>query len=287
VISKLQLAIEKRYTPRPGIDEFSLDLGCLVKAIGGPKLLFALNRALALPSYRTIGRHRKVPQLIPSILVPSLEHMSTNISTFFGQQERPLSALTGHSILIDGVALEEKCRYLRSSDSVIGLCREHAGGLDLHVQNAQSILAIEEAIHTEKPRAHYSSEATVAAVAPFRSSNYSAIPIVLSGSCKAETGEGMAKWIADIVCAWNSNPDGAAARGPIWSIATDGESTMRMSRFILCMSRELSATDPLHSSLQNLSGLNLFTGANNITMTCDPKHIFKRISALHSIFHVC
>ena len=57
MVSKLLLAIEKKYTPRSGTDEFALDLGYLVKAMGGPKLLFALNRSLALPSYRTIGRH--------------------------------------------------------------------------------------------------------------------------------------------------------------------------------------------------------------------------------------
>jgi hypothetical protein len=278
VITKLQLAIEKKYTPHPGIDEFTLDLGLLVKAIGGTKLLFALNRALALPSYRTIGRHRKVPQLIPTILTPSRDDASTNISTFFNQQERSSSALAGHSILIDGVALEERCRYFHPTDSVIGLCREHAGGLDLRVQSAQSILAIEEAIHTEKPRAHYASEATVMAIAPFRLSGYSAVPFALSGSCKAETGEGMAKWVRDMICAWNNHPDGAATRGPIWSLATDGEATMRTCRFILCMSHKLAATDPLRPFLQNLTGLNLFTGENNVTMTCDPKHIFKRRS---------
>ena len=151
IISKIQLAIEKKYTPHPGVDELALDLGYLVKAIGGPKLLFALNRALALPSYRTIGCHRKVPQLIPAILTPSYENTSMNISTFFNQQERPPSVPVGHSILIDGVALEERCRYLHSSDCVTGLCREHAGVLDLHVQNPQSILAIEEAVNVEKP----------------------------------------------------------------------------------------------------------------------------------------
>ena len=179
------------------VNELALDLGCLVKAIGGPKLLFALNRALALPSYRTVGGHRKVPQLIPAALAPSFENASTNISTFFSPQEGPPSGLAGHSILIDGVALEERCRYFRPSNSVIGLCREHAGALDLHVVNALSILAIGEAVHAEKPRAHYASEATVVAVAPFQSSGYAAIPFTLSGSCKTETGEGMAKWVAD------------------------------------------------------------------------------------------
>lgn len=287
IISKLQLAIEGQYTPHPMTDEFALDLGLLVKAIGGPKLLFALNRSLSLPSYRTIGRHRKVPQLLPSILAPSLADVTKNISVFFSHEERPVSTLAGHTLLIDGVALEEKCRYLRSSDSVIGLCREHAGELDLHVQSMQSILSIDEAVHAEVPRAHYSSEATVAALAPFRSSNYSAIPLVLSGSCKAETGMDMAKWVMNAIHAWNNHPDGAAARGPLWSIATDGEATMRLCRFTLCMSHELSASTLLHSLLQNLSGLNLFTGMGDITMTCDPKHVIKRASALHSIVNVC
>lgn len=286
IISKLHLALEHEYTPHPGVDERALDLGFLVKAIGGPKLLFALNRSLALPSYRTIGRHRKVPQLVPVILAPSIDDTSTNISTFFSKQERPLTGPAGHSILIDGVALEERCRYLRSCNSVIGLCREHAGVLDLHVTNPQSIIAIEEAIHAENPHAHFASEATVVAIAPFQSSTYSAIPFALSGSCKGETGEDMAKWVADVICAWNNHPDGAAAHGPIWSLATDGESTMRVCRFILCMSHKLPTTDPLYPLLQNLSGLNLFTGENNTTMTCDPKHIFKRMYALYLIIPI-
>ena len=278
IVSKLHLALESKYTPRPGVDERALDLGCLVKAIGGPRLLFALNRSLALPSYRTIGRHRKVPQLAPAILAPSIEDASSNISTFFNEQERPLTSPAGHSILIDGVALEERCRYLRSSDSVIGLCREHAGTLDLHVQNPQSIIAIEEAIHAEVPCAHFASEATVVAIAPFQSSTYSAIPFALSGSCKAETGEGMAAWVANMIRAWNEHPDGARTRGPIWSFATDGEATMRMCRFLLCMTSKLPTTDPLYPLLQNLAGLNLFTGEEGVTMTCDPKHVFKRTS---------
>jgi len=137
--------------------------------------------------------------------------------------------------MIDGVALEERCRYSRLFKSIIGLCREHAGALDLRIQTTQSILAIDEAIHAKNPRAHYASEATVVAIAPFQSSNYSAIPFALSGSCKAETGEGMAKWVAGMVRAWKSNPDGEATHGPIWSIATDGKSTMRVCRFILCI----------------------------------------------------
>lgn len=183
--------------------------------------------------------------------------------------------IRGHSLLLDGVALEEKCRYLRSGDSVLGVCREHAGGLDLRVLSVDSILAIEAALHSEKPRAHYASEATVVAIAPFQDTSYFAVPIALSGSCKGETGEGMATWLRDVIGAWEKNKDGQRMHGPLWSIATDGESTMRSCRFQLCMSQELSPSNPLRPLLCNLSGLNLFTGAGDLTMTCDPKHIFK------------
>ena len=291
MVAKLQLAIEREYTPRPGVDEWALDVGYLVKAIGGPRLLFALNRVFSLPSYRTIGRHRTVPQLIPSILSPRYPEVSKNISTFFDSKERPISSIAGHSLLIDGVALEEKCRWLRSTNSVIGLCREHAGSLDLHIQNLQSITSIQDALGQDKPHAHYASEATVVAISPFQPSNYSAIPLALSGSCKAETGDEMAAWLRDVICAWRDGHSGAALHGPIWSIATDGESIMKTCLFRLCMSQTLPDSDPIHPLLKNLAGLNLQTGEDNVTMTCDPKHVFKRMSttevhAVRSIDHM-
>lgn len=278
IVAKLQLAIEKEFSPRPGVDERTLDVGYLVQAIGGPRLLFILNRFFGLPSFRTIGHHRTVPQLIPSILSPSRDEVSKNISTFFNQNERPASSTAGHALLIDGVALDEKCRWFRLADSIIGLCREHAGNLDLRVRSLQSITSIQDALCEDTPRAHYASEATVVAIAPFRSSNYSAIPLALSGSCKAENGNVMAGWLGGAISAWKEEESGESLHGPIWSIATDGESTMRTCRFYLCMSQTLSTSENIHPLLKNLTGLNLRTGEGNITMTCDPKHIFKRKS---------
>lgn len=94
MIHSLQLTIEKHYTPHPRTDEFPLDIGCLVKAIGGPKLLFALNRSLSLPSYRTIGRHRIIPQLFPSILARHTGTPSGTLRRFFAKRSglhQPLS----------------------------------------------------------------------------------------------------------------------------------------------------------------------------------------------------
>jgi hypothetical protein len=214
--------------------------------------------------------------LTPSISTPTLTEIDENISHFFCEQQQPRDAHTrGHSLLIDGVVLEEKCRYLRSADSILGVCREHASELDLRVRSAESVLTVEAALHDEKPRADYASEATVVAVAPFRDTSYFAVPIVLSGSCKGETGGRMAIWLQEVIRAWKENEDGERGHGPLWSVATDGESTMRSCRFQLCMSQGLPPSSRLYPLLHNLPGLNLFTGAGDLTMTCDPKHLFK------------
>jgi hypothetical protein len=166
------------------------------------------------------------------------------------------------------------------TDSIVGVCREHAPALDLQVQSQESLTDIEDALHSEKPRAHYSSKATVVAIAPFQNSSYSAIPVALSGSCKAETGEGMAQWLGELIRAWREHKDGKERHGPLWSVATNGESTLHSCRFQLCLSQELTPSSSLYPMLHYLHGLNLFTSPNDITMTCDPKHIFKSMYEL-------
>ena len=275
MVTQLTNATDGLYTPHPAPSQFDVDLAYLTQSIGGPRLLFAMNRSFNLPSYRSLMRRQKVPVLAPSVSSPSFPEVNENIEHFFCEQQQPTTATCGHSLLVDGVALEEKCRYLRSTDSIVGICREHGSTLDPHVQSQESLADIEDALHGEKPRAHYASEATVAAIAPFRNLSYSAIPVALSGSCKSETGEGMALWLMDLLRAWEGNDDGERRHGPIWSVATDGESTMRSCRFQVCMSQELSPSSPLYPLLCHLHGLDLLTGPNDVTMTCDPKHIFK------------
>jgi len=275
MVMKLSNAVQKIYTPRPTPSQFDIDLAYLAQSIGGPRLLLALNRSFGLPSYRSLMRQHKVPVLVPSTSRPAFSEVNENIEHFFCEQQQPDTPICGHSLLVDGVALEEKCRYLRSTDTIIGVCSEHGPALDLRLRSYDSLTDAEDALHSEKPRVHYASEATVAAVAPFRNSSYSAIPVALSGSCKAETGEGMALWLKELIRAWRGNEDGEKRHGPLWSIATDGESTMRSCRFQVCMSQELAPSDPLYPMLHHLPGLNLFTGPNDMTMTCDPKHIFK------------
>ena len=197
----------------------------------------------------------------------------------------PLSSeVAGCVLMIDGVALEERCRYLSQNNSVAGLCREHSQGLRTKVTSLQDILNLEAVLHpqphneeTSMPTVHYGKDGTVVAVAPYaHTDHYTPIPLLLSPSCKAETGEDLAGWLQVVLEAWKSHPHGQQTHGPIWAIASDGEASFRRARFLLCMQHTISPVSALGQRLHRLLGLNLSTGHDGICGTCDPKHVIKR-----------
>lgn len=273
IIECMRLAAYGGYHPW-GYGEYDIELAYLVKAIGGPRLLYALNYSLGLPSARSIWRHIKVPELLSSVAAPTSEEVGTNIHAFFGEDviPEPLPCC-GHSVFLDGVSIDEKGSYLHQSKSIVGFCHEHAPIEELCITNIDSIKCVTGAVHGEKPTYHYGKEATVVAIAPFHKNHYNAIPIMVSLTCKAEKGDGFARLLAMIIEAWRDNPDGEAHHGPLWCVGTDGEGTFRMEKFKLLMTHE--ATIDLAHILAPLPGINLHTGPNGIMINCDPKHIWK------------
>jgi hypothetical protein len=135
---------------------------------------------------------------------------------------------------------------------------------------------IEKALYEDKT-CHHGKDGTVVAIAPIADSeHYTPIPLVLSPSCKTEKGAELAKWLETVFYTWKEHSNGANIRGPIWTLASDGEASFRAARFALCMSETLNPNSELGKVLYKLSGLNLQTGAQGILGTCDPKHVIKR-----------
>ena len=273
---RIESAIMGVYQARGNYSERELDIGFLAKSIGGPKLLYALCRSHGLPAYRTIANHRHIPRLIPSGSIPTKEEVSANISSFFSLEQRPELPQCGHSLLIDGVAVDERGCYDRENNEVIGFCREHVVGLDRRVTNMASVEYLSGLTQGKDASLHYGSEASVVAIAAHRSDHYQAIPLVVSTKCGTETGVECASWLKIVMESWESHEFGARHNGPIWTVASDGEASLRNSRFNLCMDRDLDRSSPLGKKLSRLSGLNLRTGPGDVTMTADYKHAFKR-----------
>lgn len=302
IISRIEDSLDRLYRPRGGFDGRELDVAFLAKALGGPRLLYALAHSYGLPSITTVNRHLKIPRLLPSIGIPTEKELSDNIESMCNSEckppmlvqsphHEPSGVLLGDQarrptaapliLMMDGIAIEERCRYSSERNSIIGLCREHSQTVGTLVTGFDVIQEAEAALHDLRPdgttRCHYGKDATVVAVAPYaRKDHYAPVPILVSASCKSESGDQLVHWMRNTIELWHTHPCGERLHGPIGALGSDGESAFRRARFILCMSELLDETAPLGQVLHALPGFNCYTGPRGVCGTCDPKHVIKR-----------
>jgi hypothetical protein len=142
------------------------------------------------------------------------------------------------------------------------------------------INAIAEALYKTET-CHHGKDGIVAAIAPIAESEYYApAPLLISASCKRETGQQLTEWLKMFIQVYKDHPDGEKTHGPIRTIASDGEASFRTARFLLCTTQDLDPNSELGKILYKLPGLNCQIGADGLLGTCDPKHIFKRFATL-------
>lgn len=175
LIARLQFAIDGKYQATGGYTQKELEVAFLVKALGGPRLLYALNHSHGLPSVRTVGRKFPTLQLHPCIGQPQPHEIDDNITSMFHPSVRPLPPLlssgkpSGHTLMTDGIAINELCRYCAKRGAVAGLCREHASVVQSswHIPTMEAIMKIEKDLFGEVRKCHVGKEATVWGVAPY------------------------------------------------------------------------------------------------------------------------
>ncbi|KAF8148385.1 hypothetical protein B0H34DRAFT_639036, partial [Crassisporium funariophilum] len=239
---------------------------------GGPRLLYVMQEAKHFPSKSTLQRNKKIPQLIVSIDMPTDEDIYNNISTMLGARPPPEDPSVGQNLMIDGVANEEVPRFIESNNSVAGFCREHSSKIKKTIDSFADLERLRTLLNAGN--IHYSKDGTMFALAPVTGSkDYYPTSVLLSGSCKAETGEQIAKLVRRFIRIYNNHPMGQARHGPILQFSTDGESSFRSAHFENCLKETVT---PGASILSELPGLNSKCGPDNIIGTCDPKHIMKR-----------
>ena len=155
--------------------------------------------------------------------------------------------------------------------------------LSVLVTDLESIEKIQTALFKEpdsNKKVCFGRDATVVAIAPYaRKDHYTPVPIVLSPSDKTEKGDQLAQWIRkSVLDPFIHHPFGQSLIGAIWTLASDGDSTFRRARQIICIKKPVDPSTELGQKLCGLLGLNLWTSVEGITGSCDPKHIFKRAS---------
>ncbi|KAJ7772154.1 hypothetical protein B0H14DRAFT_2402165 [Mycena olivaceomarginata] len=285
ILHILQRALAGLYRPRGGFNKRELDISFLAKALGGSKL-YALQKSQGLASVSTVHRHQAIPQLVPSIGVPSKEEIDENISSFFNPEIKPpasypgCSSLPGNILMFDGVALDTKCRYCPKRNAILGLCRELSHRVNTQVDSLDSVEAVRKALEEtdskSETKVRFGSDATVVAIAPYANEkHYTAIPIVVSPSDKTEKSEALAIWLKTVLDAWKVHPQGEAMHGPIWAIGSDGDAVFRLAKFMVCMVEEIDPNSAVGKFLKSLLGFNCFASCQGVIATGDTKHIIK------------
>ncbi|KAJ7810978.1 hypothetical protein B0H14DRAFT_2606859 [Mycena olivaceomarginata] len=276
ILHILQRALAGLYRPRGGFNKRELDISFLAKALGGPKLLYALQKSQGLASVSTVHRHQAIPQLVPSIGVPSKEEIDENISSFFNPEIKPpasypgCSSLPGNILMFDGVALDTKCRYCPKRNAILGLCRELSHRVNTQVDSLDSVEAVRKALEDSKSetKVRFGSDANC-----------------FSPSDKTEKSEALAIWLKTVLDAWKVHPQGEAMHGPIWAIGSDGDAVFRLAKFMVCMVEEIDPNSAVGNFLKSLLGFNCFASCQGVIATGDTKHIikFEHLSMLESM----
>ena len=97
----------------------------------------------------------------------------------------------------------------------------------------------------EDTKVCFGSDATVVGIAPYGwVDHYSPVPIVASPSDKTEKGAALADWMKTMLDVWKKHDLGEKANGPIWALASDGDSTYRLAKHLICMAKELDESSP-------------------------------------------
>lgn len=148
------------------------------------------------------------------------------------------------------------------------------------IEDINDIESVAKALFDNKI-CHFGKDATVLGIAPVTDKeNYNIVPLIISSSCKSETGHELADWVRIGLKTYHESPSGAKLHGDIRTLATDGESSFCKLRFELCLTEDLDHNSKLGHLLYQLPGLNCWTGTNRLIGTCDPKHVVKRFATM-------
>jgi hypothetical protein len=256
------------------------DIQTLNLIFGGPKLAYAMLKALDLPSVRATQTHSTRPQIQACIGFPTMREIVYNLDALHKAQtlwrEGVAPPKWGYCLLIDELALEERPRYDASQDAVIGMARENASTCDLSPVTLDTLYAIADGLNEQPEETiSWAKEATVVTLAAFDRDHYSPVPLLISGTNKKETEKPQAQWIQLLLDAWDKSSNGSSFYGELWAVASDGDATWRKALHGLFMCEYLDKDDPLHSLLVGLPLMNMQCGKRARNLDIDFKHKFK------------
>lgn len=212
IVDKVSQAVDGVYHAK-GFTDNDIDLAFLVMRIGSPRLLHTMHIAFGLPSASTLYKHG-IPRFLVSPGEFDLGCLQLNIDSMLSCESGSPQCLW--VLMWDEVATEPRIRWNPKDNRLYGFCREHGEKLCIELNTAEDVFQAKQAV--DGGEVHLCSEMSVIAVAPLRSSNYKAIPLLALPSCKRATPDSQMETVLAVLNEWKSNPK-TKSLGPLASVA--------------------------------------------------------------------
>lgn len=177
IIKRMDQAAQGLYKPK-GYTEEEMLRGLLFLRLGGARVADLAHRTMGTPSTSTMRRNSVLRPLQPSLSMPTVEEIEWNIQNIFGAfrelgqelkgAKNLRAALAGEAeasmdlpmvVMVDEVHCEPRPRYDASSGKIVGLCREHTGGISLQFESLDEAELACEAV--DEGRAHLAVEVSI------------------------------------------------------------------------------------------------------------------------------
>ncbi|KAF9006383.1 hypothetical protein BDZ89DRAFT_1233208 [Hymenopellis radicata] len=263
------------YRPRSYTEEDDYR-ALLMWRLGGTRVATIAHRALDMPSVDVVRRRTLVPPIHPSPYFPAAPEIRENVVASFAAIKALLEMhkVVHQVIMLDELKVESRLRWYCRNNFILGVCREHGSRVCLEFKTKEEVHGLIDAVAENK--VHIASEATVGAIGLLSRVPrlYNAHPVLISASCKKETGTQHAKLIAALVDASKDTTIRTV------SIASDGEARRGTALVQLTFKHPLNETSPIYPHVGRLPLMNLEVGDDDVTCDKDYKHVIKRFRNL-------
>ncbi|KAK0223852.1 hypothetical protein IW262DRAFT_1547431 [Armillaria fumosa] len=268
-------AAKKEYRPCSYTEEDYMRT-LLLWRLGGQRIGNVAHKALSLPAVNTVRPRSLVPMIEASPGIPQLTTIQKNVRSSFAAITETLQKkrIVHQSVMFDEIKCELRARWNPRTNYILGICREHGERVSLQFKSENEASLLKEAL--EEDQVHLATEATVGAIGLLTGESrlYSARPVLLSGTCKAEKDVNHAKLIDTTVKAC------AETQVRTICLASDGDPIRGKALIRLMFKHTLPENSPLHPILSELPFMNLEVGDDDLTADKDYKHVIKRFRNL-------
>ncbi|KAH9975229.1 hypothetical protein BGW80DRAFT_1250853 [Lactifluus volemus] len=216
LIQQYECVADRLYQPR-GYSKDDIMRSIVLLQLGGACVAEFAHQSLSLPSLTTIRCNIVLHTLVVSPSFPTLAEIEANLRSCYTAWDSICESHSGPGlrlrlrlgggtqkiihevIMLDELATEKRVRWDDSTNKFLGTCCEHNHNIPLDFTSERKLDILCDAIVHDQ--VHLASEATVTAIGALspKPREYATLPILLSGTCKAETGKQHANLIKAVL----------------------------------------------------------------------------------------